>query len=63
VFESGLAAAAFGATALEIYDVVAEAELRVSTLSSWLNAEPVLSREGFVDIFARGEEFMFIASP
>ncbi len=63
VFESGLAAKAYGATAEEIHDELARAGLQVSTMGAWLARERALDRGGFVDAVESGRDFYFIAFP
>lgn len=63
VFECGLAATAYGASAGEVHDALAGAGLGTSTLGAWLSGGASLDRAGFAKRVENGEEFYFIAHP
>jgi FkbM family methyltransferase len=66
VFEHGMGGTDwYGTRPEQVYDLFADAGLRVSTMENWLSSTkpPGFSRAEFVDQFDRGVNFYFLAHP
>jgi FkbM family methyltransferase len=63
VFEHGLGGAdSYGHTPEQVFDLLADCGLRLSTMTRWLADDPPLSRVQFCNHFYTGKDFYFMAS-
>jgi len=54
----------YGTTPNEVYDLLVEqCGLKISTMQSWLNNGSVLAEKEFSELFYRGIECYFVATP
>lgn len=63
IFEHGLGASDYyGSTPAQVYELLSDCELNVSTLKGWLNNNRGLSLKEFEDLYQSNKEYYFIAS-
>ena len=64
VFECGLGASEYyGTTPAEVFRVLNESDLRLSTLKAFINNSGSMDEKTFVNIFEKKEEYYFVAHP
>lgn len=64
IFEHGLGASDYyGATPDEVFDLMADCGLRISTMEKWLNNRPCLTKSKFTEHYHKKIDYYFIAYP
>jgi FkbM family methyltransferase len=62
VFEHGLGGAdSYGHSPEQVFDLLTECGMKLSTMTRWLASDPPLSRDQFCNHFRTGKDFYFIA--
>jgi len=63
VFEHGLGGAdSYGHTPEQVFDLLTDCGMKLSTMVRWLSAAQSLARDQFCNLFYTGKDFYFIAS-